>query len=1606
MDDVGAGGSTNERQARPCCSHNRICVDPNCPFCFPTLGSQQYGGNNVTTTTSWQQATTSLSPPPKTPTLLKNMKNKKPLLSVDLVELPVILCKRDGSEIQALKVIRCGSEDSLGQLRTMLAQEHNNKEASFPKQYSFLKEVGEKHIVVLDRSQESGEKAYKAKHFSKLCICRLHDLPKKPPKRALRPPKVCSDEVIEFSVRQIVSGELLEEQKSTVLGSIRLHRDLPMVKIREEIQKELPQAPTQDGQFVRIIQGDIFPVTPAQEQDKVCTYPLRAKDFAPPKTRKPEIIFMVHKLYYTQGEIVQDETKNRELKSLALALKNQGHTPSDVVKEKAVKYINAFLNSSGGVLLFGVDDDGVVERVPITGKQKQQASDNCPKTTAAQVKEARYAKDHIRKLIDGFAKSMDPAVDNDLVTTRFVPVRPRPILKSDDGDNDDNDDEAMIRQGEDEIYNVIEVHVKRRRQFIHFIDTNSYTAYERHDGSTFVMDKSTILQHSAKGWRHLESVFDFQNLMRRLSDPWAGREWLFAAVRRSLFETTSATEQKIICHGVGICGSRGMGKTSFLSELTLRPHRVTNLKVVAHHLCRSDDPDTLNPALFVHSIAAMLTEHCKEFRKLMVQKNRGGDSVGASMLRALDPEHCESDPDDAFARGILEPLQFIEMKHEKATSLPVLIVIDALDECLSVTAERRPGRSGSTTVLHLLERGLSGGRTLPPWIKLIVSFRMDIVELPGPMQRLAHRLKLIHLDIDSNLYSQASNDIRMYIQAYLERTEMTSPLGRVKGSGSWDFVKADTFAKHLQIQKCGHMEVWEFEDKPGKWLPFADAQQMDLLYSTGIGAKDCVISKGKHTLLVDLWKGKQKNRKSNIVQNIRKVQVKLSGEQLVAPLKDSDEAMSLDNINAKYVRPRIEIGTNEVIARENELLDALAMNSRGNYLYARSVLEEIKNGRLKWSEVPAVPCGLDHLYNSFFRRYKGYDIDNKKLSVRAVQPVLEILLAAPKRGVTERDIIHAVVSGGACDPSSVVFCLRDIQWALDVDSSGKRPHYRLHHESIRSYLRRGDKAQLFECQVENGHKLLAASLIQRCWPQQRELSRWLHTRQDIGSDSLNSSFQRAPLTSETTCEWYRWADWQPNKEDEDIYNLVTHLTQCNAGSDEERISLLRTIDPELLDSVYRSKGTPLHTAAYAGNVAAVKLLLAANASPDIAVNGRCPLHLAAGKGFSDTVSLLLEAGANVASETFNGRTPLLCASGRGSETTVTRILKSIFDVAKKGSNEKTGGKLRGLLDASQKDTGRTSLSLAVEEGHNGVINLLLEAGASVSVADRFGRTPLYYAARYGRVGSKEVTAMVAALGGIEALRWGESTHLRSPLHAAVRQTNVEMVRILLDCGADPAIVDHNARSALHEAVNFFSFGDRQNQKLKNLAVSRNGGEHDETVENAIVDEGKRLEILRLLLKSGRCHLDQGEIHGCTPLWYAARSGWTMGVGLLLDSGACIDPPELCHLPDKNRGGPASPLLFAIQRCDFEMARYLLDRKAQLPAEVDINALASTVIMPKDFLEALQYSILAGKDSHFSAIQSEATDCTSVSQGALDYTMAVKCTSIPKEAFSRSPKEEN
>ena len=110
-----------------------------------------------------------------------------------------------------------------------------------------------------------------------------------------------------------------------------------------------------------------------------------------------------------------------------------------------------------------------------------------------------------------------------------------------------------------------------------------------------------------------------------------------------------------------------------------------------------------------------------------------------------------------------------------------------------------------------------------------------------------------------------------------------------------------------------------------------------------------------------------------------------------------------------------------------------------------------------------------------------------------------------------------------------------------------------------------------------------------------------------------------------------------------------------------------------------------------------------------------PLHLAAGRGYTDLVPLLIDAGAKVTTRDRAGFAPLDEAALHGMTAAAALLLS-------KGAER----------DAPNLLTGATPLNEAATQGHAEVVRLLLDRGADPAIPDKQGATPLANAVHAGR----------------------------------------------------------------------------------------------------------------------------------------------------------------------------------------------------------------------------------------------------------------------------------
>ncbi|KAL1772286.1 ankyrin repeat domain-containing protein 35 isoform X1 [Sigmodon hispidus] len=192
-------------------------------------------------------------------------------------------------------------------------------------------------------------------------------------------------------------------------------------------------------------------------------------------------------------------------------------------------------------------------------------------------------------------------------------------------------------------------------------------------------------------------------------------------------------------------------------------------------------------------------------------------------------------------------------------------------------------------------------------------------------------------------------------------------------------------------------------------------------------------------------------------------------------------------------------------------------------------------------------------------------------------------------------------------------------------------------------------------------------------------------------------------------------------------------------------------------------------------------------------NGQSPFHLAASKGLTECLMVLLANGADINSKNEDGSTALHLATISCQPQCVKVLLQH-------GANE-------DAVDAEN----RSPLHWAASSGCASSVLLLCDHEAFLDVLDNHGRTPL----------------MIASLGGHAAicsqlLQRGARVNVtdkddKSALILACEKGSAEVAELLLSHGADAGAVDSLGHNALHYALHT---QDRELWSLLQQALNR------------------------------------------------------------------------------------------------------------------------------------------------------------------------------------------
>ena len=212
----------------------------------------------------------------------------------------------------------------------------------------------------------------------------------------------------------------------------------------------------------------------------------------------------------------------------------------------------------------------------------------------------------------------------------------------------------------------------------------------------------------------------------------------------------------------------------------------------------------------------------------------------------------------------------------------------------------------------------------------------------------------------------------------------------------------------------------------------------------------------------------------------------------------------------------------------------------------------------------------------------------------------------------------------------------------------------------------------------------------------------------------------------------------------------------------------------------KDKWTQLHLCCQEKHPDIVKCILNSGKMVDINAkshNGRTPLHSAALKGSSEAVRLLIDSGAKVDEADNKDWTPLHVACQHGHTAVVEILIRAGADPNK-------------LISM-----GRNALHLAAFEGRVQIAEMLLENSVKVHVPDKDLWTPLHLATQEGKT---PIALMI--LKRREANINAQAHNGRTPLHSAAFYGRKDLVKALLDHGANTYVQDEKGWSQLHLAA--------------------------------------------------------------------------------------------------------------------------------------------------------------------------------------------------------------
>ncbi|VUC27773.1 unnamed protein product [Clonostachys rosea] len=429
-----------------------------------------------------------------------------------------------------------------------------------------------------------------------------------------------------------------------------------------------------------------------------------------------------------------------------------------------------------------------------------------------------------------------------------------------------------------------------------------------------------------------------------------------------------------------------------------------------------------------------------------------------------------------------------------------------------------------------------------------------------------------------------------------------------------------------------------------------------------------------------------------------------------------------------------------------------------------------------------------------------------------------------------------------------------------------------------------------------------------------------------------------------------------------LHNFLEDMEEGSSdkAQDEELAQILGRLNEKELNQPDEDGMTPLHIAARRGLLKATKNLLDKGVGNSIKHKDhmeRQPLHCACISGQKEIVNLLLASGADLEAKQGDGRTPLGEACywenldvmnellSRGAKVDVVdEDNQSLLNLAVGDRNIDIVKRLlkEEHLDLNNRDNynGWTALHRAAYWGEEEIVDMLLEKGASTSIQDNDGWTPLYTAA-CGIEGTAMEKFLFTAQGERTSPKELEIADEKgyTPLLAAIERRRVDTVRVLIKAGANCNAEDKQGVRALHHAT---TEGDESIVSLL-LKSGADCNAQDREARRALhYASNEGYNSIVLLLIQGGADCNAADKKGRRALHDASTQGHDDIVTTLLKKGAMVNPR------DKDRKTPLQLAFDADQSDNWderdEIMRCFLKANDSNTTELGIDGVKDDVLV--------------------------------------------------------------